>query len=60
MWADRLGLKVNCLPVSVVNFRESKIHVIRDSCRMLFDLFRIRWRVREKPNAEDRLERSMP
>lgn len=60
MWADRLGLKVNCLPVSVVNFRESKIHVIRDSCRMLFDLFRIRWRVRKKPNAEDRLERSMP
>lgn len=42
MRADRLGLKVEQIPVSVVNFRESKVRVIRDSARMFRDVFRIR------------------
>lgn len=53
MWADKLGMKVDRLPVSVITFRESKIHVIRDSCRMFLDLFRIRWRVRNKFKSEN-------
>lgn len=42
MRADRLGLKVEQIPVSVVNFRESKVRVVRDSLRMFWDVFRIR------------------
>lgn len=42
MRADRLGLKVEEIPVSVVNFRESKVNVVRDSLRMFRDVFRIR------------------
>lgn len=46
MRADRLGLKVEQIPVSVINFRESKVNVIRDSARMFRDVFRIRKKVR--------------
>lgn len=46
MRADRLGLKVEQFPVSVINFRESKVNVIRDSARMFRDVFRIRKKVR--------------
>lgn len=52
-----LGGVVKQFPVSVVNFRFSKVNVIRDSIRMLRDVFRIRVRVRrllreERRNAE--------
>ena len=33
-------------PVSVINFRESKVNVVRDSARMFRDVFRIRKKVR--------------
>ena len=46
MRADKLGLKVEQFPVSVINFRESKVNVIRDSARMFRDVFRIRKKVR--------------
>ena len=46
MRADKLGLKVEQLPVSVINFRESKVNVVRDSARMFRDVFRIRKKVR--------------
>ncbi len=46
MRADKLGLKVEQFPVSVINFRESKVNVIRDSARMFRDVFRIRRAVR--------------
>lgn len=46
MWADRMGLEVEQIPVSVINFRESKVNVIKDSARMFRDVFRIRKQVR--------------
>ena len=46
MRADKLGLKVEQFPVSVINFRESKVNVVRDSARMFRDVFRIRRAVR--------------
>ncbi len=46
MLADRLGLRVEQIGVSVVNHRESKISLLRDSLRMFRDIFRIRQRVR--------------
>lgn len=48
MRADKLGLKVEEIPVSVINFRESKIDIVKDSCRMFRDLFRIRRAVRKE------------
>lgn len=48
MRADKLGLKVEQLPVSVINFRESKVNVIKDSLRMFRDVFRIRRTVRKE------------
>ena len=48
MRADKLGLKVDQIPVSVVNFRESKVNIVRDSYRMFRDLFRIRRTIREE------------
>ena len=48
MRADKLGLRVEQIPVSVVNFRESKVDIIQDSLRMFRDLFRIRRAVRKE------------
>ena len=48
MRADKLGLKVEQIPVSVINFRESKVNIIKDSFRMFRDLFRIRRIVRKE------------
>lgn len=47
MRADKLGLRVSQIPVSIINFRESKVNVVRDSLRMFWDLFRIRRAVRK-------------
>lgn len=48
MRADKLGLKVEQIPVSVVNFRESKVNIVKDSIRMFRDVFRIRRAVRRE------------
>lgn len=48
MRADHLGLRTEQIPVSVVNFRESKVNIIQDSLRMFQDLFRIRRAVRKE------------
>ena len=50
MRADKLGLKVEEIPVSVINFRESKVNIVKDSYRMFRDLFRIRRIVRKEDN----------
>jgi dolichyl-phosphate beta-glucosyltransferase len=41
--AQRRGIAIAEVPVIWVNSPESKVSVVRDSARMLFDLFRIRW-----------------
>ena len=46
MRADKLGLKVEQIPVSVINFRESKVNVVKDSIQMFRDVFYIRRKVR--------------
>lgn len=48
MRADKLGLKVEQIPVSVINFRASKVNVVKDSARMFRDVFRIRGAVRRE------------
>lgn len=48
MRADKLGLRVEQIPVSIINFRASKVNVIKDSLRMFRDVFRIRRTVRRE------------
>lgn len=45
MIAQRLGVKIKELPVKIINHRESKINVIRDTLKMLSDVRKIRKRV---------------
>ncbi len=47
VWADALGAKVRTHPVEWHNSPESKVRIVRDSARMLLELFwipvRVRW-----------------
>ena len=42
--AKKFGMKIVPFPVKIINHRESKVHLLKDSFSMLFDLFRIRIR----------------
>ncbi len=44
--AEKKKARIEEMAVTIVNHRESKVHVLRDSVRMLRDLVRIRRRVR--------------
>lgn len=48
LFADKLGYKITELPVKVINHRESesKVHIVRDTIRMLKDLGPIKKRVK--------------
>ena len=48
LWAEKLGFPIAEFPVRIVNHRESKIHVLRDSVRMLRSVRKIRNRVRKQ------------
>ena len=52
LWADALGLKVKEHPVKIINHRESKIHLLRDSFRMVRDILGIRKSVRAEVKKE--------
>ena len=47
LWAGRLGYSVSEMPVKIINHRESKVNVLRDSVRMLRDLMRIKRNVKK-------------
>ena len=47
--AERLGLRIADLPVEWVNSDESKVRLVRDSARMLFDALRVRRMVAKTP-----------
>lgn len=46
MLAGKLGARIEEMPVKIINHRESKVHVLRDSVRMLRDLIKIKRHVR--------------
>ena len=46
LWAVKYGMSIHEIPVKVINHGESKVHVIRDTFRMLRDLRRMRRRIR--------------
>ena len=51
LWATRLGYKISEMPVKIINHRESKVNVIKDTIKMLRDLRRIKKQVKKKAKA---------
>lgn len=45
LWANKLGLKITEMPVTILYHGASKVHVVRDTFRMLRDLVRMRRRI---------------
>ena len=52
LWAQMLGMKISEMPVKIINHRESKINIIKDSFKMLKDVRNIRKRVNKKAKQE--------
>lgn len=46
LWADKLGMCIKEMPVKVINHRESKVNVVRDSFKMIRDLRKMRKRIK--------------
>ena len=47
LWSQRYGCKIVEMPVKIINHRESKVHVISDTFKMLRDLRRMKKRIRK-------------
>ena len=45
--ADKLGMKIEEMPVKIINHRESTVHVAKDSLSMVKDVLRIKRRVKK-------------
>ena len=45
LWAGKLGIGIVKMPVKVINHGSSKVHVLRDSLKMLKDLHRMKKRI---------------
>lgn len=45
LWATKLGYKIAEMPVKVINHRESKVRMVRDTIKMLRDLRRMKKRI---------------
>lgn len=52
LWAGELGYDITELGVKIINHRESKVNVVRDTFRMLRDLRRIKKNVRRRATSE--------
>ena len=48
LWSGILGYKITEMPVKIINHRESKVNVIKDTLKMLGDLRKIKKRVKAK------------
>ncbi len=47
LWAQKLGYKILEMPVTIVNHRDSKVNVVRDTFKMLKELRQIKKRVKK-------------
>ena len=47
LWAVKFGMKIKEIPVKVINHRESKVRVIRDTFKMLRDLRKMKKRIKK-------------
>ncbi len=54
LWAVELGMTVHELPVKIINHRESKVRIIRDSLKMFKDAYNIRKNVKKQSRLENK------
>ena len=47
LWAGKFGMKIIEMPVKIINHRESKVSVLRDSFRMLRDIRKMKKRIKK-------------
>ena len=47
LWAQKLGYKFTEMPVKIINHRESKISLLKDSFKMLKDLRAMKKRIKK-------------
>lgn len=45
LWAQKLGIRIAEMPVKIINHRESKVRILRDTVKMLKDLRKMRKRI---------------
>lgn len=48
LWAQKLGAKICEMPVKVINHRESKVRMVRDTVKMLKDLHKMKKRIKKQ------------
>ena len=46
LWANKLGVKIDEMPVKIINHRESTVNVWSDSFKMLRDVYRMKKRIK--------------
>lgn len=46
LWAVKYGMKITEMPVKVINHRESKVNIVKDTLRMLRDLRKMKKRIK--------------
>ncbi len=47
LWAVKFGMKIVEMPVKIINHRESKVSVLRDSFKMVRDILKMRRRIKK-------------
>ena len=47
LWAVKYGMKITEMPVKIINHRESKVNIIKDTLRMLKDLRKMKKRIKK-------------
>ena len=48
MIANKVGYRIEEMPVKIINHRESKVNVLRDSFKMLRDVRRMKKRIKRQ------------
>ena len=47
LWANKFGMKIVEMPVKIINHRESKVNIIRDSFKMIRDILKMKKRIKK-------------
>ena len=47
LWAVKYGMKITEMPVKIINHRESKVNIVKDTLRMLRDLRKMKKRIKK-------------
>ena len=48
LWANKLGIKIDEMPVKIINHRESTVNVWSDSFKMLRDVYKMKKRIKKE------------